>query len=146
MSEKKTFGTRCAELAQDLLHLPRVNIPKLAEIIDAERAALIERAKASSAPPPPPPTIGSAAASTPEDFGNRKKIPPTPEQITRYCAHIGYPINGQEVWDFYESKGWKIGDNRMKDWQAACRTWRSRGAGKLISNRTDTPPSSPRKF
>ena len=25
--------------------------------------------------------------------------------------------------DFYESKGWMIGKNRMKDWKAAVRTW-----------------------
>ena len=25
--------------------------------------------------------------------------------------------------DFYESKGWMIGKNKMKDWRAAVRTW-----------------------
>lgn len=25
--------------------------------------------------------------------------------------------------DFYESKGWKVGSQKMQDWQAAVRTW-----------------------
>jgi hypothetical protein len=25
--------------------------------------------------------------------------------------------------DFYESKGWLVGKNKMKDWKAAVRTW-----------------------
>lgn len=27
------------------------------------------------------------------------------------------------LFDYYESNGWKVGRNSMKDWQAACRTW-----------------------
>ena len=25
--------------------------------------------------------------------------------------------------DFYESKGWMVGKDKMKDWKAAVRTW-----------------------
>ena len=31
---------------------------------------------------------------------------------------------------FDESKGWKIGANKMKDWKAAIRTWESRNKNK----------------
>ena len=27
--------------------------------------------------------------------------------------------------NFYEAKGWQIGKNKMKDWKAAVRTWKS---------------------
>ena len=27
--------------------------------------------------------------------------------------------------NFYESKGWMVGKNKMKDWKAAVRNWRS---------------------
>ena len=30
---------------------------------------------------------------------------------------------GKAFIDFYSSKGWMIGKNRMKDWKAAVRTW-----------------------
>ena len=49
--------------------------------------------------------------------------PPTVEQIAEYCAERGNAVNPQAFFDFYESKGWLIGSNRMKDWKAAVRTW-----------------------
>ncbi len=63
----------------------------------------------------------SKAPSSP--FGDRKAIPPTPEQVTAYAASRGAEIDGGQFCDFYISKGWKIGKNPMIDWQAACRTW-----------------------
>ena len=30
----------------------------------------------------------------------------------------------QQFFDFYESKGWMIGKNKMKDWKAAARRWK----------------------
>ena len=26
-------------------------------------------------------------------------------------------------WDFYQTRGWMVGKNKMKDWKAAVRTW-----------------------
>lgn len=65
----------------------------------------------------------------PADFGDRKKIPPTPEQVTGYSAFIGYPMNGQAWCDAYTQKDWKVGKTRMKDWQAAVRNWKTNGYG-----------------
>ena len=49
--------------------------------------------------------------------------PPSVEEVEDYCRSRGNGIGGQEFVDFYESKGWMIGKNRMKDWKAAVRTW-----------------------
>lgn len=51
------------------------------------------------------------------------KIPPTVEQVEAYCAERDNNIDAQSFVDFYESKGWLIGKAKMKDWQAAVRTW-----------------------
>jgi len=58
---------------------------------------------------------------------------PTPEQVTEYAAEIGFSMDGEAFCDFYESKGWKIGQTAMKNWQAAVRTWKRRmiADGKL---------------
>ena len=32
--------------------------------------------------------------------------------------------------DFYESKGWMVGKNKMKDWRAAVRTWERESHGR----------------
>ncbi len=31
---------------------------------------------------------------------------------------------GNEFWDYYESNGWRVGRNPMKDWKAAARRWK----------------------
>ena len=51
---------------------------------------------------------------------------PTPKQVEEYAESIDYNIDGESFVDFYESKGWKIGKNAMKDWKAAVRTWKKR--------------------
>lgn len=48
---------------------------------------------------------------------------PTVEEIQAYCSEKGYTISAQRFFDYYESNGWKVGRNPMKDWKAAVRTW-----------------------
>ena len=59
--------------------------------------------------------------------GNEKKkktfIPPAPEDVSTYCQEKGYDIDPEAFVDFYASKGWMIGKNKMIDWKAAVRTW-----------------------
>ena len=62
---------------------------------------------------------------------SRKKFAkPTVEEVEAYCMERGNAVDARTFWDFYESKGWMIGRNPMKDWRAAVRTWeRDRGGG-----------------
>jgi len=48
---------------------------------------------------------------------------PTVTEIQAYCLSRKNNVNAQRFFDNYESKGWKVGNNRMKDWRAAVRTW-----------------------
>ena len=48
---------------------------------------------------------------------------PTLTEVQTYCAERNNNINAEQFIDFYESKGWMIGKNHMKDWHAAIRTW-----------------------
>lgn len=52
--------------------------------------------------------------------------PPTEVQVAEYVAERGFHFNPASFIPFYESKGWKIGKEPMKDWKAACRTWEIR--------------------
>lgn len=52
--------------------------------------------------------------------------PPTVEEVAAYCRERGNNVNAQRFVDFYAAKGWKIGQNPMKDWKAAVRTWEQR--------------------
>lgn len=49
--------------------------------------------------------------------------PPTVEEVEAYCRERENLVNPQRFVDFYASKGWKVGNQAMKDWKAAVRTW-----------------------
>jgi len=49
--------------------------------------------------------------------------PPTIEKIKEYTSKENYNIDPERFWDFYQSKGWMVGRNKMKDWKAAVRNW-----------------------
>jgi hypothetical protein len=56
------------------------------------------------------------------DINNRFKVPSI-EEITSYCQERKNKVN-PDVWlNHYESNGWMVGKNKMKDWKAAVRTW-----------------------
>ena len=61
--------------------------------------------------------------------------PPTVEEVSAYCLERGNKVDAQHFVDFYTSKGWKVGNQPMKDWKAAVRTWEQR----------DGPGNGPRK-
>lgn len=50
-------------------------------------------------------------------------VPPTVEEVKQYCEENNYKLDAQYFVDFYESKGWMVGKNKMKSWQASVRTW-----------------------
>jgi hypothetical protein len=51
---------------------------------------------------------------------------PTLDDVKSYCIERNNNIDAEAFLDFYESKDWKIGKNKMKDWKAAVRTWERR--------------------
>lgn len=52
--------------------------------------------------------------------------PPTLQEVEAYCMSRHNSVNPQQFIDFYASKGWMVGKNKMKDWKAAIRTWETR--------------------
>lgn len=56
----------------------------------------------------------------------RKFEKPTIEQIQEYCIERNNGINAEAFYDFYESKNWYVGKNKMSDWKACVRTWERR--------------------
>lgn len=51
---------------------------------------------------------------------------PTIDEIRVYCSERNNCINAESFYDFYESKGWKVGSSPMKDWKSAVRNWERR--------------------
>ena len=56
-------------------------------------------------------------------YSNKK---PSIEEIKQYCLDRNNGIDAEQFFDLYESKNWYVGKNKMKNWQAAVRTWEKR--------------------
>ena len=56
--------------------------------------------------------------------------PPSCQQVREYLKERNITtFNAESFIDFYESKNWMIGKNKMKNWKAAVRTWEQRDRG-----------------
>lgn len=53
----------------------------------------------------------------------KKFVKPTVDEVEAYCIERNNNVDAEAFVDFYDSKGWLIGKNPMKDWKAAVRTW-----------------------
>lgn len=62
----------------------------------------------------------------PQPASKPRFVKPTLEEVKSYCQAHNYAMDAQGFYDFYESKGWKVGNSPMKDWQAAVRNWERR--------------------
>lgn len=100
----------------------------LAAVLRDQFPALMER---------PQKARSSQSKAISSAYGDRNRIPPTPEQVTGYSASIGFDLNGSDFCDFYESKGWLVGRAKMRDWQAACRTWQRSGYNRKKATGTE---------
>lgn len=79
--------------------------------------------------------IHSSAKST---TTKRKRFEkPTLSQITQYCLERNNCVNAEQFYDYYESNGWKVGKNAMKDWKACVRTWERNGYDKPIKKKNN---------
>ena len=83
----------------------------------------------SSSPSPSPSPSPSYTSSKEEENNNsgEKKTnifkKPLVHEIKDYCHERNNSVNPDQFFDHYESKGWMIGKNKMKDWKASVRTW-----------------------
>lgn len=50
-------------------------------------------------------------------------IPPTVDEVAAYCQQRNNGIDPVAFVNFYKSKGWKVGKDKMTDWKAAVITW-----------------------
>lgn len=53
----------------------------------------------------------------------KRFTPPTIEQVREYVLQLKLPVDAQRFVDFYTTKDWMVGKNKMKDWRAAARNW-----------------------
>lgn len=71
---------------------------------------------------------------------SKKFVKPTLEEVQAYCAERGNGIDPEGFIAFYESKGWKIGNQPMKNWKAAVVTWEKKRKNE------SAPPGNNKKY
>lgn len=75
-------------------------------------------------------SINNTSINKKENIKRKDFTKPTIEEINAYCLERNNGINAEAFYDFYESKGWYVGKNKMKDWKACVRTWENRNKPK----------------
>ena len=59
--------------------------------------------------------------------GNSKRFtPPTLQEVSDELKAMKirhYQQQADKFWNFYESKNWMVGKNKMKSWKASIKTW-----------------------
>jgi len=57
---------------------------------------------------------------------------PQLEEVKSYCLERKTGVDPEAFWNFYESKGWKVGSAPMRSWKAAIVTWEKRNKGNFV--------------
>jgi hypothetical protein len=83
----------------------------------------------------------SIEKKAPSAHRSQKFIPPTVDEVRAYCTERKNNVNPERFVDFYSSKGWMVGKNRMKDWKACVRTWEQRDKQEKGSNKSNHSPT-----
>lgn len=68
-------------------------------------------------------TTNKQLTTNKNDKNEKKFIIPTFNDVLGYCMQNDLEVDCNKFINFYESKGWMVGKNKMKDWKAAIRTW-----------------------
>lgn len=67
--------------------------------------------------------IAEPLPTSPSRPSRAKFAPPSVEEVQNYCREQGLRADARRFVDFYESKGWMVGNTPMRNWQASLRKW-----------------------
>lgn len=73
--------------------------------------------------------------------GKPKKrfVKPTLAEVQAYCRERNNNVDPEGFIAYYESNGWRVGKNPMKNWKSAIVTWERNGFGNKTSNNKPQP-------
>lgn len=120
--EKNYLKTKKTFLVISFLDLERKEITaKRLKLSESGRKGGLSKAKATLKP-------GSSIKEVDKDKEIDKEVKgkfkrPSVQEIEAYCLEEKLNLNAQSFIDYYDSNGWKVGKNQMKDWKATVRRW-----------------------
>jgi hypothetical protein len=84
--------------------------------------------------------INTVAIASPRVFQ-----PPSISEVVTFAQTEQLCLDGREFVNFYASKNWMVGKNKMKDWQAAARGWDSRQRKATVNDRREPLSANQRR-
>lgn len=111
--------------------------------VSSDRKNALERRKNelfAEKPPNNPQTMGESKVKESKVKEIFKK--PTQTEISEYAKETRLSLDAERFVDFYESKGWMVGKNKMKDWKAAVRNWTRNQQNNHNNSAAQTVPKS----
>lgn len=94
--------------------------------LNATLNGLAKEWKEEGSPQTPYKEKGKKPTTTTTTRARARFVKPTVEEVAAYIREKGYTFDAGRFWNYYESKGWKIGRNSMASWHSACATWQLR--------------------
>jgi len=67
---------------------------------------------------------------------------PSVKEIRDYCLERKNNVDAENFFDFYESKDWMVGKNKMKNWKASVRTWERKSNNQVNQPQQEKPTRS----
>lgn len=76
------------------------------------------------------------------DISKKKSrfAPPSVDEVRDYIREHGYIVDADAFCAFYDSNGWKVGRNPMRDWKRALVTWEKRRREQQPKQEQSSPP------
>lgn len=87
--------------------------------------------------------LGSTKTNTADAPKASRFVKPTVDEVRAYCDERRNRVDPQTFLDHYESNGWRVGKNPMKDWKAAVRTWERNDLGSHGGSNSNHKPRLP---
>lgn len=120
--EKNYLKTKKNNLVISFLDLERKEITaKRLKLIESGRKGGLSKAKATLKQGFSIKEIDKDKEIDKEVKGKFKR--PSIQEINDYCLEKNLQLDAQSFIDYYDSNGWKVGKNNMKDWKATARRW-----------------------
>lgn len=71
---------------------------------------------------------------------------PTLEDVIAYCEEKRNGVDPEKWFNYYESNGWKVGKNSMKNWKACVNTWARQNFGNNNATSNETTDKGFKKY
>ena len=122
-------------------------IDRLTAALNRLADALVQATKEEKGKIPRTPLKGKEETNNNNNTPARARfVKPTVEEVAAHVRARGYTFDAEQFWNYYESKGWRVGRVPMKSWQSACVTWQKsekcRAAASARAGRVTAAPKA----